>query len=135
MTATGYLLTAVWQLALARRQYGRYSTAELVRWLDTGNLVPGRRGSSKTVDLQMMRWALSGAGNRVPWRADCLVQTLAARRWLSRAGIASTAHFGAQRTNAGSLVAHAWLAVDGVPVTGGENSELAVFSTSLNTPA
>ena len=59
---------------------------------------------------------------RVPWRADCLVQATAAKRWLSASGIASTIHFGVPKEKQPAFEAHAWLTVGTRIVTGGDIS-------------
>ena len=126
-----YCAKALWHLARARLRFSRHTTEQLVRWLETAE---GRdqaqlpsSGGPVAVDLSRMRWALAAVGSRVPWRADCLIQVLAARQWLSRAGIASIPRFGAKRNRDGSLAAHAWLEVAGKQVTGGSVEGLAPF--------
>jgi hypothetical protein len=85
-------------------------------------------GRAAPPDLALMGWALAALGKRVPWRADCLVQALAARLWLERSGTAAVLRLGAQRGEAG-LVAHAWLEVGGIAVSGGPPSPaLAPFA-------
>jgi hypothetical protein len=62
------------------------------------------------------------AAARTPWRADCYPQALTARALLGLAGIPHRVTFGVRR-DAGRLVAHAWVDVDGVPVTGGDGRD------------
>lgn len=59
---------------------------------------------------------------RLPWRADCLVQALAARRWLGAHGIATSLVLGV-RKDGEALAAHAWLKVGERTVTGGDVSD------------
>ena len=59
---------------------------------------------------------------RLPWRADCLVQATAAKRWLCASGIASTIHFGVPKEKQPAFEAHAWLTVGTIIVTGGDIS-------------
>ena len=59
---------------------------------------------------------------RVPWRADCLVQALAAERWLASAGIASRLTLGVPRDKRPDFEAHAWLTAGNRIVTGGDIS-------------
>lgn len=66
-----------------------------------------------------IRWAVSRAVRRVPFRAVCLPQALAARSMLRRRGIPCAVHFGgALATDSSSLDSHAWLEAAGVEVTG-----------------
>jgi hypothetical protein len=62
------------------------------------------------------------AADRAPWRADCYPQALTARTLLGLAGIPHRVTFGVRRDE-GRLVAHAWVDVDGVPVTGGDGRD------------
>ena len=57
---------------------------------------------------------------RVPWRSDCLVQTIAAQNWLAAYGIASEIAVGVKKPSPEDLAAHAWLTVDNRVVIGGE---------------
>ena len=63
-------------------------------------------------------------GLRVPWRSDCVVQALAARRWLARGGVGSNLCIGV-RNDAQGFQAHAWLKVGERIVTGGDISTYA----------
>jgi len=64
---------------------------------------------------------------RVPWRADCLVQALAGRRWLQKEGIPSRISVGATRDREGSLEAHAWLLCEDRIVLGGDVTRFKVL--------
>jgi hypothetical protein len=59
-------------------------------------------------------------GARVPWKGTCLVQALAAQRWLARRGIASEIVLGARKTRDKSIDAHAWLKAGDRIVVGGD---------------
>lgn len=59
---------------------------------------------------------------RLPWRADCLIQALAAQRWLGRHGVASYITIGTGLDKDAQFRAHAWLNVGDLVITGGEIS-------------
>jgi len=63
-------------------------------------------------------WAVEAAARHVPWRADCLIQAVAASRWLLRHGYAPVLRVGVARSGTGDLLAHAWLELDGDIVLG-----------------
>jgi hypothetical protein len=66
-------------------------------------------------------WAIEAAARRLPWRAMCIEQGLAAQRLLRQAGIDARLHYGARHDPAtGKLEAHVWVSVDGASVIGGE---------------
>ena len=79
--------------------------------------------------VKRVAFAIPCMGARVPWRSDCLIQALAAQRWLARAGIAAPIDIGVR--NAGAFEAHAWLVVGGRIVTGGEISAFTPFDPSF----
>ena len=75
--------------------------------------------------------ALAAWGARVPWRAVCFQQGLAAQLMLRRRGLAAALHYGAACDEAGQLVAHVWVRSGDVDVIGCEQAPrfglLAVF--------
>ena len=72
--------------------------------------------------VERVAYAIPRVAVRLPWRADCLVQAMAAKHWLDRAGIASTIHFGVPKEKQPEFEAHAWLTVGERVVTGGDIS-------------
>jgi hypothetical protein len=78
--------------------------------------------------VERVAYAIPRIGARVPWRSDCLVQALAAQRWLEGNGIATTLTIGVR--NDGAFAAHAWLEVGGEIVTGGTISEFTALLSS-----
>ena len=72
--------------------------------------------------VERITYAVPRVAARVPWRADCLVQAMAAKRWLSARGIGSTIHYGVPRQKGERFEAHAWLTVGERLVTGGDIS-------------
>jgi hypothetical protein len=63
-------------------------------------------------------WAIAVAARRTPWRSACLEQAIAAKAMLRRRGIASTLYLGVAKD---PFVAHAWLRVGAMNVTGGQD--------------
>jgi len=66
-------------------------------------------------------WAIEAVARRVPFRAYCIEQGLAAQRLLRRSGIDAVLHYGARHDD-GELKAHVWVTVDGVAAIGGEQA-------------
>ncbi len=77
-------------------------------------------------------FAIPRVAVRLPWRADCLVQALAAERWLRRSGIAATLVIGVDKDGAAALDAHAWLQAGDRIVTGGDVARFAPLSPDRN---
>jgi hypothetical protein len=112
-----HLAAGLWHLARARALHALWPAPRIMARL-RAPMLPGR---AQPPDPALMGWALAALGRRVPWRADCLVQALAARLWAERSGTAAALRLGAHR-GASGLVAHAWLEVGGMPVSGGAPS-------------
>ena len=76
-------------------------------------------------------WAVAGCARRVPWRAKCFEQGLAAQWMLGRRRVPSVLHYGIAKRGDEGLVAHVWLRSGGLDVVGCEDkddfTELARF--------
>ena len=68
---------------------------------------------------RQVRWAIVTAARRVPWRALCIQQGLAAQFMLRRRGIPSVLYYGAALRE-GDLKAHVWVRDGNIDVIGGE---------------
>ena len=84
----------------------------------------GERGAFPA-DAETAYWlrrAVLAWARRLPWRALCFEQGLAAFALLRRRGLDSTLHYGAA-TIAGKLEAHVWVTSGDTEVVGCENKE------------
>lgn len=72
-----------------------------------------------------LAWALPAAANRVPWRSDCLVRSMAAVELLRAHGVHPDIHVEAGRRTSGIFGAHVWVSAAGIPVSGMPSPELA----------
>jgi len=80
--------------------------------------------------VDRVAYAVNGMSLRVPWRSDCLVRAIAARRWLAAGGVDSRIAIGARHDEDGAFMAHAWLMVGERLVTGGDVSPYGEFVRS-----
>ena len=80
--------------------------------------------------ISRVAFAVPIVAARVPWRADCLVQALAAQRWLRRKGIPTTLHVGVHKEIPAEFEAHAWLMQGGTIITGGDIKRFTPLSDS-----
>lgn len=92
------------------------------------------RPSTRQADAETAYWirrSVRAWGRRLPWRAQCFEQGLAAVWMLRRRGLAYQLHYGAARKD-GPLHAHVWVTSGPVAVVGHETREafslLATFS-------
>lgn len=70
-----------------------------------------------------IRRAVLAWGRRLPWRAKCFEQGLAAAWMLRRRGLAYSVHYGASNGDIG-LTAHVWVTSGATEVVGCENRDL-----------
>lgn len=81
-------------------------------------------------EVKRIRWAILTCARRVPWRAMCFQQGLAAQLMLRRRGVPSVLHYGAAPDHRRGLSAHVWVRDGDVDVIGGENkSRFALLAT------
>ncbi len=118
------LAVAIWELARAsRRLAGRFGGQVAAEALADSTTA----GFANAKLVARVAWAIPRAAAVVPWRADCLRQAEAARRWLGRNGVAVELRLGARKGADGKLNAHAWLLSSGQLVTGGANEGYREF--------
>ena len=117
------LAVAAAELALARLRLKRTSVPEMLRASVPLAAQPG----VALERVERVAKAIARAASRVPWRSDCLIQALAARRWLSRHGIRTEISLGVPLAGKSDFEAHAWLTYGNVVVTGGDISRYAPF--------
>lgn len=97
----------------------------LVPFQTVATWLAGRPEARPAADPETAYWlrrATLAWARRVPWRALCFEQGLAAHMLLRRRGLASSLHYGAA-TVAGKLEAHVWVTSGQVPVIGCENGD------------
>lgn len=82
-------------------------------------------------EVKRIRRAISVCASRVPWRAACFQQGLAAQFMLRRRGVPSVLYYGAAPDKGSGLSAHVWVRDGDIDVVGGEiasrYAQLAAF--------
>jgi hypothetical protein len=124
------LIRATIELFIARI---RLRSTEISEILATQPVIPeaSDRIPCQPSDLiDRVAFAIPRSASRVPFRSDCVVQALAAQRWLARFGIPARLTFGVLPHRTGDFEAHAWLEAGGRVVTGGDISGYRSFSRS-----
>lgn len=90
---------------------------------------PADAPTARRIDRALWWWS-----RRVPWRAVCFQQGLAAQMMLRRRRRAATIHYGATHDASGRLIAHVWVTSGPVEVVGCEGVDryglLATFPPS-----
>lgn len=111
---------AIVELALARVRLGADHSEHLLKSKTARRAPMAPLTGDEAHLVEQVAFAIPRAAQRVPWRADCLVQALAGERWLRRRGIAAQVVIGVRKDGSVPLDAHAWLEAGGHVVTGGE---------------
>ncbi|UVO55781.1 lasso peptide biosynthesis B2 protein [Sphingomonas sp. SUN039] len=114
------LAEAVAALALASALIGLFSFRRIATIS-----ARGRKDApiASTAAAREIGWVLAAWGRRVPWRAVCFQQGLAAQLMLRRRGRAATLYYGARHDENGKLVAHVWVRSGNADVIGCEDVE------------
>jgi hypothetical protein len=73
-------------------------------------------------NVQRIRWAVTRVAARVPWRAMCFEQGLAAQLMLRRRGVPAVLYYGAKQDDQSGLNAHVWVCDGDVDIIGGESA-------------
>lgn len=110
------LMQAAFELGLARTRLHSSDVPALVAMPAQLAALNRRQGEL----VERVAYAIPRVAARLPWRADCLVQALAARRWLARKGISTTVKLGVLRDKQVDFEAHAWLMSGDRVITGGD---------------
>lgn len=120
----GDVLRAAVELGLARLRLEKHRP--MVEQSGQLDLPLDRR---KTALVNRVAYVIPRVAARLPWRADCLVQALAAERWLNQAGIATRLNLGVPRNKRPVFEAHAWLTAGDRVVTGGDIAGYMPFAS------
>lgn len=125
---------ATFELALANRRLGSRTARELLASLTDRNPAASAASLSpgQAALVARVAFAVPRVGAYLPWRSDCLVQALAAQRWLAGHAIASEICIGVRRPEDLEFEAHAWLKAGDRVVTGGDISSYTQLHAAAN---
>jgi Transglutaminase-like superfamily len=114
------LLETLLCLAFAAVAVAALPFRHIARWASLPTREPVLSEAARTATIERVRWAVMACARRVPWRALCFEQGLAAQFMLRRRGVPATLHYGAAHDEERGLAAHVWVKDGDVDVTGGE---------------
>lgn len=125
----GLLILVAFGLVAARLRFAMRPTQDLITALRA------RCGAADDTKLQhvdqrrlsQLNWALGAVARLAPFRADCMIQVLAAEPILRRWGHTPEFYLGAGKDDDQKFLAHAWLQCGDVVVTGGAVDGLSVL--------
>lgn len=110
------LLRAVLEIIRARLQFGILPLPRILAKFEMEEVAAERSIADERTIL--IAWAIGVAARYIPLRSDCLIQAMAANRWLRTMGKRPVLNVGVS-TNESNFRAHAWLVCHGISVTGG----------------
>ena len=120
-TERRYLFTALTRLFLARLEFSRKTASQIIASFSDARCTADPTQHRSSLDVPTVGWAIGIAAGYAPWRADCLIQAMAAHRWLRGHGYRTSFVLGVVGEGEG-LAAHVWLKCEGFMVTGGEST-------------
>lgn len=113
------------RLAFARRPAQRVVT----HWLGEQGVPPQPpRRPKRADDTARVASAIQTAARMVPWRSDCLVQSVAALTLLRGMGYAPDFKIGVEIGEDGTLFAHAYTSCDGMVINAGKVDRLVTLA-------
>lgn len=124
------LATAAAELGLARIRLAELGTGELAGQKSPRDRASPAVDANDAATIDRVAFAIPRMGARVPWKGTCLVQALAAQRWLARHGIGSEIMLGARKAADDGIDAHAWLKAGDRIVVGGDLEGYQAFRPS-----
>ncbi|MCP4100765.1 MAG: lasso peptide biosynthesis B2 protein [Lentisphaerae bacterium] len=77
----------------------------------------------KRFEVENISYLIQKVSNKLPIKFNCLNKAIAAKSMLKIRRINSTLYVGLSKNNKNKLIAHAWLMVNDIPVTGGKNND------------
>ena len=124
-----YLWPALRHLIVARLGHAWSSANEIIA--DLGVDDGDRPAAPNSFEPVLAGWAIRTLAPWLPWRSDCLIQSIAAVRWLRAEGLQPSFHLGVANNQSGEeIMAHAWVELNGVPVTPAGPVAFAPFKQS-----
>lgn len=75
---------------------------------------------------------LERISHNTSWKTNCLVRTLTVKKLMEQKGIPYTLYLGVGKDEDGKMIAHSWIKVGGLYVSGGDGSEYACVARFRN---
>ena len=124
-----YLTIASGELLAARIRLSTVAAEKILRELKAPLAArpQQQRTPVASVDVERLSRAIAVAAQHVPWRSDCLIQVMAADRWLRRHHLYPEFYLGVAKDEQGVFAAHAWLRYGDLTVTGGRYDQFSAL--------
>lgn len=103
----------LWRLIAVTRQLETRGFRETLTRLHS---VTGHRGRGEPLQTEQLAHIVDRLGQGVPWRTTCLHRSLTLAWMLRERAIPARMRIGVGKDNAGPLLFHAWVEIDGLVV-------------------
>ena len=116
-----YIVVALKELGIARAKFALVPAQQIVDGLRTRcaeDNVTEQAQPELQINKRKVAWAIAAVAARVPWRSDCLLQAMAAQRWLARHHLRATFYLGVSKTHDEAFKAHVWLCLGDMIIAG-----------------
>lgn len=121
---------AAHELALARLRHLTLTPPKIQELNRRAAMVGKQDFETQEQIVERVAYVIPRVAARLPWRADCLIQAMAAQRWLKAKGIATSISIGVHLPSGGGFAAHAWLKHGERIVTGDDISAFSPIFTA-----
>ena len=124
-----YLIKASGELLGARFRLSTVPAEKILRDLQTPLAISQdpKLDCSPLLNIERLSWAIRIASRYVPWRSDCLVQAMAADRWMRQHALITEFYLVVAKEPPNSLTAHAWLRYGDFTLTGGNSAKFSIL--------
>ena len=115
-----FALRGLFELIRARLIFARFRARIIPQRNKEAKARAAAGGGIAEADLARIAYVIPRISDRLPWRSDCLVQSIAGQNWLSSLGEYGEIQIGVENPKDGKFGAHAWLLHGQTVVTGGD---------------
>lgn len=115
-----YCMRGLFELVRARIIFARFEAKTIPQRNKRARALAGKSISIPEADLARIAYVIPRISDRLPWRSDCLIQSIAGQNWLCARGAYGEIQIGVENPQDGKFGAHAWLLHGDSVVTGGD---------------
>lgn len=122
-----YTMRAFVELVRARLIFARLKAKAIPMRNQNAKANSSRDSALPEALLARIAYVIPRLSDRLPWRSDCVIQSVAAQNWLASFGAASEIQIGVENPKDGQFGAHAWLMYRESIITGGDITQYHVI--------
>ncbi len=128
-----FAVRGLFELIRARLLFARFTAKVIPQRNKEAKANANGAATLREADLARIAYVIPRLSDRLPWRSDCLVQSIAGQNWLSSLGAYGEIQIGVENPQDGKFGAHAWLMHGETVVTGGDISQYDLILSDSQT--